>query len=185
MVDGLPARTGLGTWLLVRLADDGGSVVLAVRDDTYGLAVDQHLSDAGLPVRALIDGHGPWVARVAGDVQAYASASPGGVPVGALAGVPVLAPDGSVFGCLCGIDLEPGRPSWPPSCRPSSCWGGCWPSCSSRSWTARSCSGGSSWPSWTPSPTPSPGSGTAAPGTGCWRPRRPAAAATARWRPWS
>jgi diguanylate cyclase (GGDEF)-like protein len=110
MVDGLPARTGLGTWLLVRLADDGGSVVLAVRDDTYGLAVDQHLSEAGLPVRALIDGHGPWVARVAGDVQAYASASPGGVPVGALAGVPVLAPDGSVFGCLCGIDPEPGRP---------------------------------------------------------------------------
>ncbi|HEV3495449.1 MAG TPA: GGDEF domain-containing protein [Actinomycetes bacterium] len=111
MVDGLPARTGLGTWLLVRLADDGGSVVLAVRDDTYGLTVDQHLSEADLPVRALIDGRGPRVARVAAEVQAYASASPGGgVPVGALAGVPVLAPDGSVFGCLCGLDPEPGRP---------------------------------------------------------------------------
>jgi hypothetical protein len=24
MLDGLPARTGLGTWLLVRLLDDGG-----------------------------------------------------------------------------------------------------------------------------------------------------------------
>ena len=30
--------------------------------------------------------------------------------MGALAGVPVLGPDGSVFGCLCGVDPEPGRP---------------------------------------------------------------------------
>ena len=111
MVDGLPARTGLGTWLLARLLDDGGSVVLAVRDDTYGVVVDQRLSEPDLPVQALIDGRGPRVARVAAEVEAYASASPGrGRPVGALAGVPVLAPDGSVFGCLCGVDPEPGRP---------------------------------------------------------------------------
>jgi diguanylate cyclase len=30
--------------------------------------------------------------------------------VGALAGVPVLAPDGSVFGCLCGVDPAGGGP---------------------------------------------------------------------------
>jgi diguanylate cyclase (GGDEF)-like protein len=110
MLDGLPARTGLGTWLLVRLRDDGGSVVLAVRDHTYGLRLDQELADADLPVRALIDGRGPRVARVAADVRAYASASPSGVPVGALVGVPVLAPDGSVFGCLCGLDPAGGGP---------------------------------------------------------------------------
>jgi diguanylate cyclase (GGDEF)-like protein len=111
MLDGLPARTGLGTWLLVRLLDDGGSSVLAVRDRSYGIRPDQELADADLPVRALVDGRGPRVARVAAEVQAYASASLGdGVPVGALAGVPVLAPDGSVFGCLCGVDPEPGLP---------------------------------------------------------------------------
>jgi diguanylate cyclase (GGDEF)-like protein len=111
MLDGLPARTGLGTWLLVRLTGNGGSSVLAVRDHSYGLKADQELSDAALPVRALVDGRGPRVARVAAEVKAYASASlGGGVPVGALAGVPVLAPDGSVFGCLCGVDPEPGRP---------------------------------------------------------------------------
>jgi diguanylate cyclase len=110
MLDGLPARTGLGTWLLVRLTDDGGSVVLGVRDHTYGLRLDQELADADLPVRALVDGRGPRVARVAADVRAYAGAAPGGVPVGALAGVPVLAPDGSVFGCLCGLDPASGRP---------------------------------------------------------------------------
>ena len=111
MVDGLPARTGLGTWLLVRLLDDGGSSVLAVRDRSYGIRPDQELADADLPVRALVDGRGPRVARVAAEVQAYASASLGdGVPVGALVGVPVLAPDGSVFGCLCGVDPASGRP---------------------------------------------------------------------------
>ncbi|HJW36256.1 MAG TPA: sensor domain-containing diguanylate cyclase, partial [Actinomycetes bacterium] len=111
MLDGLPARTGLGTWLLVRLTDDGGSVVLAARDRSYGIQADQELSDADLPVRALVDGRGPRVARVVAEVKAYASASlGGGVPVGALAGVPVLAPDGSVFGCLFGVDPEPGRP---------------------------------------------------------------------------
>ena len=111
MLDGLPARTGLGTWLLVRLLDDGGSSVLAVRDRSYGIRPDQELADADLPVRALVDGRGPRVARVAAEVQAYASASLGdGVPVGALVGVPVLAPDGSVFGCLCGVDPASGRP---------------------------------------------------------------------------
>ena len=111
MLDGLPARTGLGTWLLVRLLDDGGSSVLAVRDRSYGIRPGQELADADLPVRALVDGRGPPVARVAAEVQAYASASLGdGAPVGALAGVPVLAPDGSVFGCLCGVDPAPGRP---------------------------------------------------------------------------
>jgi diguanylate cyclase len=110
MLDGLPARTGLGTWMLLRLRDGGGSAVLAVRDRSYGVRVGQELSDAELPVRALIDGRGPRVARVAGEVAAYAGAGLGGRPVGALAGVPVLAPDGSVFGCLCGVDPAGGRP---------------------------------------------------------------------------
>ena len=109
MLDGLPARTGLGTWMLVRLGE-GGSAVLAVRDRTYGIEVDRELSDADLPVRALVDGRGPRVAPVVADVHAYAGASLGGLPVGALAGVPVLAPDGSVFGCLCGVDPARGRP---------------------------------------------------------------------------
>jgi len=126
VLDGLPARTGLGTWMLLRLRG-GGSSVLAVRDPTYGIEVDQELSDAELPVRALVDGRGPPVARIADRVPASAGAAPGGsvpagahtgqgaapggsVPVGALAGVPVLAPDGSVFGCLCGVDPAGGRP---------------------------------------------------------------------------
>jgi diguanylate cyclase len=110
MLEGLPARTGLGTWLLLRLGDGGGPVVLAARDPTYGIAADQELDDAALPVRALVDGRGPRVARAVAEVPAYAGASLGARPVGALAGVPVLAPDGSVFGCLCGVDPARGGP---------------------------------------------------------------------------
>jgi diguanylate cyclase len=111
MLDGLPARTGLGTWLLVAVRPDGGSVVLAARDHSYGLQLDQVLSEGRLPVRALVDGRGPRVAPDVAAVGAYAGADlGGGVPVGALAGVPVLAPDGSVFGCLVGVDPARGRP---------------------------------------------------------------------------
>jgi diguanylate cyclase len=110
MLDGLPARTGLGTWMLLGLRDGGGAVVLAVRDHAYGIEVDQQLADAELPVRALVDGHGPRVTPDAARAPAYAGASLGGAPVGALAGAPVLAPDGSVFGCLVGVDPTPGRP---------------------------------------------------------------------------
>jgi diguanylate cyclase (GGDEF)-like protein len=111
MLDGLPARTGLGTWMLLRLRDDGGAVVLAVRDHAYGIEVDRQLSDVELPARALVDGHGPRVAPDAAGAPAYAGATLGvRAPVGALAGVPVLAPDGSVFGCLCGVDPAGGGP---------------------------------------------------------------------------
>jgi diguanylate cyclase len=111
MLDGLPARTGLGTWMLLRLRDDGGSAVLAVRDHAYGIEVDQELTDAELPLRALVDGRGPRVAADAAGARAYAGATlGGGAPVGALAGVPVLAPDGSVFGCLVGADPARARP---------------------------------------------------------------------------
>jgi diguanylate cyclase len=111
MLDGLPAQTGLGTWMLLRLREDGRSAVLAVRDPAYGLEADRVLAEDELPVQALLDGRGPRVAPDAAAVAAYAGAGLGGqVPVGALAGVPVLAPDGSVFGCLVGVDPAPGRP---------------------------------------------------------------------------
>jgi diguanylate cyclase (GGDEF)-like protein len=110
MLDGLPARTGLGTWMLLRLGDDGGSAVLAVRDPAYGIEPDQVLAEEELPVRALLEGRGPRVAPDTAAVPAYAGAALAGMPVGALAGVPVLAPDGSVFGCLVGLDPARARP---------------------------------------------------------------------------
>jgi len=109
-LEGLRDRTGLGCWLLLRAAGDGW-VVLAVRDRHYGVGVDAELADDELPVRAMLDGRGPRVAPAVAQIDAYAAAGRfRGLPVGAFAGVPILAPDGSLLGCLCGMDPAPTRP---------------------------------------------------------------------------
>jgi diguanylate cyclase len=104
VLEGLRERTGLGCWMLLRPGGRGW-VVVAVRDRSYGIHEDQRLLDEELPARAMLDGRGPRVAPAVGEVGAYAmTARCRGRPVGAFAGVPVPAPDGSPFGCLCGID---------------------------------------------------------------------------------
>jgi diguanylate cyclase len=109
-LEGLRDRTGLGCWLLLRAADDGW-MVLAARDRHYGVGVDDRLADGELPVRAMLEGRGPRVAPAVAEVDAYAAADRfRGRPVGAFAGVPILAPDGTLLGCLCGLDPAPTRP---------------------------------------------------------------------------
>ena len=109
-LEGLRDRTGLGCWLLLRAAGDGW-VVLAARDRHYGVGVDAGLADGELPVRAMLDGRGPRVAPAVAEVDAYAATDRfRGLPVGAFAGVPILGPDGTLLGCLCGMDPAPTRP---------------------------------------------------------------------------
>jgi diguanylate cyclase len=109
-LEGLRDRTGLGCWLLLR-AGGNGWAVLAVRDRHYGIGVGAELADDELPVRAMLDGRGPRVAPTVAGVDAYAAADRfRGRPIGAFAGIPVLAPDGTLLGCLCGMDPAPTRP---------------------------------------------------------------------------
>jgi diguanylate cyclase len=109
-LEGLRDRTGLGCWLLLR-ARGHGWAVLAIRDRHYGIGVGAELADDELPVRAMLDGRGPRVAPAVAEVDAYAAADRfRGRPVGAFAGIPVLAPDGTLLGCLCGMDPAPTRP---------------------------------------------------------------------------
>jgi diguanylate cyclase len=109
-LDGLRDRTGLGCWLLLRAAGDGW-VVLAARDRHYGVGVGAGLADGELPVRAMLEGRGPRVAPALAEVDAYAATDRfRGLPVGAFAAVPILAPDGTPLGCLCGLDPAPTRP---------------------------------------------------------------------------
>ena len=109
-LEGLRERTGLGCWLLLRAGGERW-VVLAVRDRHYGIGVDAELADDELPVRAMLDGRGPRVAPAVAEVAAYAAADRvRSLPIGAFAGVPILAPDGTLLGCLCGIDPAPTRP---------------------------------------------------------------------------
>jgi diguanylate cyclase len=109
-LEGLRDRTGLGCWLLLR-ARGHRWAVLAIRDRHYGIGVGAELADDELPVRAMLDGRGPRVAPAVAEVDAYAAADRfRGRPVGAFAGIPVLAPDGTLLGCLCGMDPAPTRP---------------------------------------------------------------------------
>jgi diguanylate cyclase len=109
-LEGLRDRTGLGCWLLLRATGDGWAVV-AARDRHYGVGVDAGLADGELPLRAMLEGRGPRVAPAVAEVGAYAAADRfRGRPVGAFAGVPILAPDGTLLGCLCGLDPTPTRP---------------------------------------------------------------------------
>jgi diguanylate cyclase len=104
VLEGLRERTGLGCWMLLRRGG-GGWVVVAVRDRSYGIREDQLLPDGELPAGAMPDGRGPRVAPAVAEAGAHAAtARLRGRRVGAFAGVPVPAPDGSPFGCLCGID---------------------------------------------------------------------------------
>jgi diguanylate cyclase len=120
-LEGLRDRTGLGCWLLLRAAGDGW-VVLAARDRHYGVGVDAGLADGELPVLALLEGRGPRIAPAVAEVDADAATGRfRGLPVGAFAGVPILAPDGTLLGCLCGLDPAPtrsggsgGPPGWSP-----------------------------------------------------------------------
>ena len=109
-LEGLRERTGLGCWLLLRAGGERW-VVLAVRDRHYGIGVDAELADDELPVRAMLDGRGPRVAPAVAEIDAYAATDRfRGLPVGAFAGIPILAPDGTLLGCLCGMDPAPTRP---------------------------------------------------------------------------
>ncbi|HEV8372226.1 MAG TPA: hypothetical protein VGR68_03415 [Actinomycetota bacterium] len=186
-LEGLRDRTGLGCWLLLGTGGDGWTV-LAARDRHYGIGPGDRLADGELPVRALLEGRGPRVAPPVAEVDAYAYAGTDrlrGLPVGAFAGIPVQGPTGACSAVSAASTRRPRGRAWPASCPPSSCSVGCSPACSTWRRTARSCGGASSGPSWTRSPTRSPASATAAPGTGCETPRRPAAAATARPPRWS
>jgi diguanylate cyclase len=112
-LEGLRDRTGLGCWLLLRATGDGWAVA-AARDRHYGVGVDAALADGELPLRAMLEGRGPRVAPAVAEVGAYAAADRfRGRPVGAFAGVPVLAPDGTLLGCLCGLDPAPTRSDRP------------------------------------------------------------------------
>jgi diguanylate cyclase len=78
--------------------------VLAARDRRYGIAEGRLFSGDELPVGALIQGRGPRVAPAVAEIAAYAAAPASrALPIGALAGAPILRNGGELLGCLCGL----------------------------------------------------------------------------------
>ena len=114
VLDHLQERVGLRLWMLVRVSG-GKAVVLGVRDRWYGVATGEVLEWDDLPFRAAAEGRAPAAAEGRAPAAAPAAAGLGQLTVaphqrrrvGSHAAVPIVDPDGGLFGCLCGMDPEP------------------------------------------------------------------------------
>ena len=105
----LQRRLGLTLWLVTRNLGEH-QVVLQAQDapQGYGIVPGTVLSWSGSLCAAMVAGDGPHVAPRVTDVPAYASApNRRNAPIEAYVGVPLMQPDGEVFGTLCAFDPEP------------------------------------------------------------------------------
>jgi len=106
VLDHLQERVGLRLWMLARVSG-GRAVVLGVRDRWYGIATGAVLEWDELPCRAVADSRTPMVAPATAGLSAFAVGPRQRRRVGAHAAVPIVDPEGDLFGCLCGMDPEP------------------------------------------------------------------------------
>ena len=105
----LQRRLGLELWVITRAVGEHQVVLEAHGGEAaYGVEAGTVLSWGGSLCRAMVAGAGPHVAPRLSDVPAYATApNRAHLPVEAYVGVPLLRPDGEVFGTLCAFDPEP------------------------------------------------------------------------------
>ncbi|HYT26373.1 MAG TPA: GGDEF domain-containing protein, partial [Actinomycetota bacterium] len=114
VLDHLRDRTALRLWMLTRFSG-GRAVVLGVRDRCYGIAAGDVLDPDVLPCTALRGGRFPRVAPAPVEAgQGHGRR----LRTATHTGVPVLDPEGGVFGCLCGMDPDP-RPAGLPEGLPT------------------------------------------------------------------
>ncbi|WP_129339291.1 GGDEF domain-containing protein [Cellulomonas endophytica] len=105
----LQARVGLRLWMVTRQVG-GDQVVLAWREssDGYGIGDGSVLDWGGSLCAAMVAELGPSIAPRVADVPAFAGAPVRrSAAVEAYVGVPLVEPDGGLFGTLCAFDPEP------------------------------------------------------------------------------
>lgn len=106
----LHARLGMGLWVVTRTTGPDW-IVLHSLDTGYGVRVGDVLPMADTPCARMVRGEGPRVAPDTAAVPAYRDAPVARVvPIGSYVGVPLTAPDGSLFGTLCAVAPEAARP---------------------------------------------------------------------------
>lgn len=107
VVDYLADVAPMGMWAVTRVVGER-QVVLVARGEAYPIRAGAELRHEDSMCRWMISGDGPRIAPDVADVPAYAlvaGASP--VTVKAYVGTPIVAPDGELFGTVCGIDPHP------------------------------------------------------------------------------
>jgi len=98
----LHARLGLDLWLVTRAEGDDQVVVAAYPPGA--MAPGTALPWAQSFCMRMVNGEGPRVAPVVAAVPAYAGLRTGApAGIGAYVGVPLLRPDGSLYGTICGF----------------------------------------------------------------------------------
>lgn len=104
VVDYLKVVLPLGFWAVTRF-DGVRQLYLEVRDDAYGLSAgDSHLWNDSMCIE-MVAGRAPRIAPDARAIPSYASARISSqIDIGAYVGIPIVLPDGELFGTLCGFD---------------------------------------------------------------------------------
>lgn len=96
-------RLGFDLWMVTR-TEGNNWIILQVEDHGYGVSEGTVLSWADSFCAQMTLGNGPRIAPCSDSIPAYASAPIGRkLQIGAYIGVPLVHPDGSLFGTLCAL----------------------------------------------------------------------------------
>jgi diguanylate cyclase len=107
----LHERIPMGFWAVTRM-ENGNQTYLHLDDRAYGLEQGGSYPFADSFCINMLADKGPRVAPDVGRVPVYRdSKAAQDVPIGAYAGVPINEADGSLFGTLCGINMDPLDPT--------------------------------------------------------------------------
>ena len=103
----LHQNIGFSLWTVTR-AEGNDWIVLQSEDHGYGIKKGDVYRWSDTLCSQMVQNRGPHVAPRVTDVPAYAEAPLAGeLGIGAYVGLPLIGPDGTLFGTLCGIDPEP------------------------------------------------------------------------------
>ena len=99
----------LGLWAVTRVVD-GRQLVLASSGDAYPVEDGDEFAFCETPCSAMVSGAAPRTAPDVARVPEYAAvACFAPMPLGAYVGTPIVAPDGELFGTVCGSTRAPSR----------------------------------------------------------------------------
>lgn len=104
VIEYLTETAPMGMWAVTRVVD-GRQLMLVVESPAYGIVAGDAFPYAASMCRSMVAGDSPQIAPDVTTVAEYAAAAAAApITVGAYVGTPIVRPDGTLFGTLCGYD---------------------------------------------------------------------------------